>query len=80
VIILPFVLLAAAAVFSVIIPYSLCMVCSLMFSVLTGENVPNPTWSVTNSVSIPFSEIFFRSRFVKCKPAVGAATEPCCFA
>ena len=45
-------------------------------SPLTGRNVPNPTCSVTNAVSTPFSRNACSISLVKCKPAVGAAAEP----
>ena len=56
--------------------YSLCISCSVISSVSTPRNVPNPTWSRTCSIWTHFCLIFSSSSGVKCKLAVGAAQEP----
>ena len=53
---------------------------SSMFSALTGRNVPGPTWSVTATRRTPFASSAAKISGVKWSPAVGAATEPTCFA
>ena len=55
---------------------SVCILCSLASAVFTGRNVPAPTCSVTSSVSMPRLRRSSSTRSVKCRPAVGAATEP----
>ena len=54
--------------------------CSVISSAFTGRNVPSPTCSVTYPIFTPFAFSLSSSSGVKCKPAVGAAAEPLCFA
>ena len=72
--------LMRAAASAVTSKYSECISCSSTFSVLTGRNVPSPTCSSTGTTSTPFSRMRSSSSGVKCRPAVGAAAEPSCFA
>ena len=44
------------------------------------KKVPKPTYKVTVAVSIDLASSFLKTPSVKCKPAVGAATEPLSFA
>ena len=53
-----------------------CMGCSESFATSTGLNVPAPTCSVTLACRTPLARSCARSDSVKCKPAVGAATDP----
>ena len=53
-----------------------CISCPSISSLLTGLNVPAPTCRVSSSNATPFSRKASKTRGVKCRPAVGAATEP----
>ena len=55
---------------------SVCIGCSAALSLLTGRNVPAPTCSVTSPNSNPVARICSIITSVKCRPAVGAATDP----
>jgi hypothetical protein len=52
------------------------MVWASVSSTRTGWKVPAPTCRVTLAEAIPASVSEARSSGVKCRPAVGAATEP----
>ena len=56
------------------------MRCFVRSSTSTGRNVPRPICSVTGATRTPFFSILLMRSFVKCKPEVGAATEPIVFA
>ena len=58
--------------------HSACISCCCMVAAFTGLNVPAPTCRVTNPLLIFFSSRLLKISCVKCKPAVGAATEPFC--
>ena len=45
-------------------------------STRTGWKVPRPTWSVMQAMRTPRARIWSRISGVKCRPAVGAATDP----
>ena len=60
--------------------YSECIWCWVTSSTFTGRKVPSPTCSVTWAIFTPFFSIWRSSSGVKCRPAVGAAAEPSCFA
>ncbi len=55
---------------------SLCMLCSATLLLFTGRNVPAPTCRHTVSSSIPLLRMSESTFSVKCRPAVGAATDP----
>ena len=61
-------------------PHSACIVWASVSSTRTGWKVPAPTCSVTPAVVMPLSASAAISSGVKCRPAVGAATEPSCLA
>ena len=54
------------------------MVCWSVSSTRTGWKVPAPTCKVTPAVAMPAAASAAISSGVKCRPAVGAATEPSC--
>ena len=56
--------------------FSVCISCFSTEDELTGLNVPAPMCNVSSSKEISFSFNFLITLLVKCKPAVGAATEP----
>ena len=65
---------------SSILKYSASILCLLKSSTSIGLNVLKPVCSVTSAKRIPrISERLINS-LLKCKPAVGAATAPSCFA
>ena len=53
-----------------------CIRCADSRSACTGRNVPGPTCSVTGATCTPLSRNAPRTASSKCRPAVGAATEP----
>ncbi len=69
--------LIAAEASSDIDPNSLCIRCSSIQSTSIGLNVPTPTCRVTRESLIPSVRSCSISDGVKCKPAVGAAMDPC---
>ena len=56
--------------------YSVCISCPSSVSLFTGLNVPAPTCNVSSRRGIPRAERAASTSGVKCKPAVGAATDP----
>ena len=68
--------LSASAVSALITACSACILWSDVSSAWTGRNVPGPTCSVTLCTATPRAASFAISSSVKCRPAVGAATEP----
>ncbi|MNL25855.1 hypothetical protein D3C87_1473510 [compost metagenome] len=68
------------ASFSSIMNCSESILCLVRSSTSTDLKVPKPTCNVTSAKLIPFNSKRFISSLLKCKPAVGAATAPSCFA
>ena len=68
--------LPSSSVDFVISKCSVCIGWRVASSSLTGRNVPAPTCNVTSSKPKPLPRICSISSGVKCRPAVGAATDP----
>ena len=63
-----------------ILKFSESVLCFVKSSTSTCLNVPKPTCNVIGVNSIPLISSLLTIFFVKCKPAVGAATAPTCSA